>query len=407
MLLPNPSKSFGHRMAGGSADELAQAIEIIAGRFFFTPLRTTDGLRQSEIAHASLCFNIDNELVYEPFYADFGPLNLGLAFSFCQKTKRLLEEGDRLKKRVYFCTGPHVHQKANAAVLVGIFQVVFLQRTPEQAYSRVQSLQPFVPFRDASCGPPSFHLTVLDCVRGIARAKAAGFIDWDQPGCTFSLEEYLHYEQVENGDLNWIVPGKLLAFSGPSAVPRVFYGYKSFVPEDYDTYFKKRGVHAIVRLNKAMYDAARFTRLGFAHHDLYFPDGSCPSELIRNKFLQIVEADEGALAVHCKAGLGRTGVLICSYMIKHHGFTAEEAIGYIRICRPGSVIGLQQNYLIQMHGKLVREGQLYRQQLMSQSASAVSPHLERMQPAVETRGMAAQRAAAAAGSLLKPSERSA
>ena len=70
--------------------------------------------------------------------------------------------------------------------------------------------------------------------------------------------------------------------------------------------------------------------------------------------------------MHCKAGLGRTGVLICSYMIKHHGFTAEEAIGYIRICRPGSVIGLQQNYLIQMHGKLVREGQLYRQQLMSQ-----------------------------------------
>ena len=74
----------------------------------------------------------------------------------------------------------------------------------------------------------------------------------------------------------------------------------------------------------------------------------------------------GALAVHCKAGLGRTGVLICSYMIKHHGFTAEEAIGYIRICRPGSVIGLQQNYLLQMHGKLVREGQLYRQQLKSQ-----------------------------------------
>ena len=42
---------------------------------------------------------------------------------------------------------------------------------------------------------------------------------------------------------------------------------------------------------------------------------------------------------------------------------------------------------------------------MMQSAFAVSPHLERMQPAVETRNMAAQRAAAAAGSVLKPSER--
>ena len=36
--------------------------------------------------------------VYEPFYADFGPLNLGLAFSFCQKTRRLLEVGTDLHR---------------------------------------------------------------------------------------------------------------------------------------------------------------------------------------------------------------------------------------------------------------------------------------------------------------------
>jgi cell division cycle 14 len=69
----------------------------------------------------------------------------------------------------------------------------------------------------------------------------------------------------------------------------------------------------------------------------------------------------GALAVHCKAGLGRTGVLICAYMIKHHGFTAEEAIGYIRICRPGSVIGPQQNYLIAKQKQLAAEGRTYQE----------------------------------------------
>ena len=43
--------------------------------------------------------------------------------------------------------------------------------------------------------------------QGIERAKSAGFLDWDRPDCSFDLAEYEHYEQVENGDLNWIVPG--------------------------------------------------------------------------------------------------------------------------------------------------------------------------------------------------------
>ena len=32
----------------------------------------------------------------------------------------------------------------------------------------------------------------------------------------------------------------------------------------------------------------------------------------------------GAIAVHCKAGLGRTGCLIGCYIMKHYKFTAEE-----------------------------------------------------------------------------------
>lgn len=44
------------------------------------------------------------------------------------------------------------------------------------------------------------------------------------------------------------------------------------------------------------------------------------------KFLSIVEEEPGALAVHCKAGLGRTGVLICCYIMKHYGFTAREVM---------------------------------------------------------------------------------
>ena len=31
----------------------------------------------------------------------------------------------------------------------------------------------------------------------------------------FDITEYEHYEQIENGDLNWVIPGKFVAFSTP------------------------------------------------------------------------------------------------------------------------------------------------------------------------------------------------
>lgn len=45
------------------------------------------------------------------------------------------------------------------------------------------------------------------------------------------------------------------------------------------------------------------------------------------------------------AGLGRTGSLIGAYIMKHHRFTALETIAWLRLCRPGSVIGHQQQWL--------------------------------------------------------------
>ena len=60
-----------------------------------------------------------------------------------------------------------------------------------------------------------------------------------------------------------------------------------------------------------------------------------------------VDAHAGeAVALHCMAGLGRTGTLAGLLLMRDYGFSAREAIAWCRLCRPGMVIGPQQGFLL-------------------------------------------------------------
>ena len=88
-----------------------------------------------------------------------------------------------------------------------------------------------------------------------------------------------------------------------TATTLLFYfasGYPFHAPESYFAYFRKRNVTNIIRLNKKMYDARRFTDAGFVHNELFFLDGSTPSNHIVQRFIDLCELAKGAIAVHCK-----------------------------------------------------------------------------------------------------------
>ncbi|KYB24827.1 Dual specificity protein phosphatase CDC14A-like Protein [Tribolium castaneum] len=336
---------------------LVNTGEFIPGRLYFVTLNTNVAPKSTSTVHY---FAVDTEKCYDSFYNDFGPLNLAILFHYCGKLDRKLSNGTLQNKKIVHYTGLDEQNRVNAAFLIGAYAVIKLDYDPEQAYKVLTrgAQQSYIEFRDASIGEP-YTLSLLDCLKAVKKALDCGFFDFEN----FDFFEYEHYERVENGDLNWIVPEKFIAFCGPHHKSIIDKGYPIHSPETYFAYFRRHNVTTVIRLNKKAYDSNRFVQAGFDHKDLFFIDGGIPNDRILNKFISICENAKGVIAVHCKAGLGRTGTLIACYIMKHYKFTAQEAIAWIRICRPGSIIAHQQTWLLEKQEQLWAAGDEYRQQM--------------------------------------------
>ncbi|OJJ51697.1 hypothetical protein ASPZODRAFT_138769 [Penicilliopsis zonata CBS 506.65] len=327
-------------------------------------------------------FTVDDTLLYNAFHADFGPLHIGHLYRFAVQFHEILGDPANNDRAVVFYSKSDARSRANAACLVACYMVLIQSWPPHLALAPIaQADPPYMPFRDAGYSQADFVLNIQDVVYGVWKAK-------EQSLCglrDFNLEEYVmpkpekpfvllktsaryeKYERVDMGDFNWISP-QFLAFASPqhqpiavvpantpeyaalpSTVSEVFASKLPLPFKNVLAHFSSRNIGLVVRLNSELYSPSYFTALGINHVDMIFEDGTCPPLPLVRRFIKMahdmITVKDKSIAVHCKAGLGRTGCLIGAYLIYRHGFTANEVIAFMRFMRPGMVVGPQQHWL--------------------------------------------------------------
>jgi hypothetical protein len=142
-------------------------------------------------------------------------------------------------------------------------------------------------------------------------------------------------------DLWWVEPGKLAGMPMPLiATARRDNPTAPLNAYDDDLLLLDAvGIRAVVGMLNIPVDSVIYRSAGFAHHLMPIPDGGIPTREQFAEFVRFVRdqlAVGHATAVHCAAGLGRTGTVLAGYLIAG-GVPLETAINRIRQARPGAI----------------------------------------------------------------------
>lgn len=137
----------------------------------------------------------------------------------------------------------------------------------------------------------------------------------------------------------WLIPNEIAAMSRPSS------GVSNF------EFLADKGVGAIVSLTESPLSKALIEEFGFDYEHVPVRDFTAPTLDEADQLVEFIARARQAgkvVAVHCQAGLGRTGTVLSCYLVSQ-GYTARDAIAKVRSVRPGSVETHGQEELVELY----------------------------------------------------------
>lgn len=157
---------------------------------------------------------------------------------------------------------------------------------------------------------------------------------------------YLEGVCMKPNNFSFVIPNRLAGMGFPGI---------SHPLEEELKFLQSQGIGAIVSLTEQHLPQHILPQYQIESMHLPIRD-FCPPTLEQVKnfttFVENMLEQKKGVAVHCQAGIGRTGTMLACYLVKL-GNAPTEAIQQIRNLRPGSIETLQQEQVVFAYAAII------------------------------------------------------